>query len=268
MNEAIVEGLAQVWASTRALLAELDDDDWARPTPCDDWSVRELVAHIAAGQSGFEDGFDQPELPAGWASDKTSPVDVATAAHVAARADWTREDVVDELVRATDAQVARLRGLDAEGWSKPERWPPGDPTVRGWARNRLLDSYIHLLDLRTAVGRKLDPDDEPAAFQDALAQAFDFAGWGAVKRAGITEDTRIRLDLHGPGARTADLVIEGRRGRLDPAAGDDPADMVRGSTMAFLFVATARRDWIEGVGGLEVHGPAARSFVDGYVIWL
>src|SRR5918997_4704350 len=29
-----------------ALLAELDDDDWRRPTDCTEWDVREMVAHL------------------------------------------------------------------------------------------------------------------------------------------------------------------------------------------------------------------------------
>jgi uncharacterized protein (TIGR03086 family) len=36
-------------ASTRAFVAGIDADQWDRPTPCSDWSVRELVNHIVSG---------------------------------------------------------------------------------------------------------------------------------------------------------------------------------------------------------------------------
>ena len=35
--------------STRKFVAGVRDDQWALPTPCGDWSVRELVNHIVAG---------------------------------------------------------------------------------------------------------------------------------------------------------------------------------------------------------------------------
>ena len=36
-------------ASTRAVVAGVKDDQWNDPTPCEGWTVRELVNHIVAG---------------------------------------------------------------------------------------------------------------------------------------------------------------------------------------------------------------------------
>lgn len=33
----------------RQRLVEVERDDWARPTPCDEWSVRDLVNHVVGG---------------------------------------------------------------------------------------------------------------------------------------------------------------------------------------------------------------------------
>ena len=261
----LVEALEELWASTGRLLGEVRADEWSLPTPCTDWDVRQLAAHIAGGQSGFE-GIAQPEPPPGWTTDKQG-VDELTARGVAARADWSPQQVIDELSAAANAQVSRLQKLDAAGWESPAEWPPGDPTMRGYAKNRLLDAYIHLLDLRVALGRPLDLDAEPTVFEVCVEQALEFSGWGAVKKAGITDDCRIRLDLHGRGGVVTDLVVEGRRGRLEPPRGE-ATDRLSGSTAAFLFAAVDRRGWWDIVGPLVAEGESARRLGEHYVIWL
>jgi uncharacterized protein (TIGR03083 family) len=44
-----------------ALLAELGEDDWARPTAAPGWSVKDLVAHLLGGDiailAGKRDGY-------------------------------------------------------------------------------------------------------------------------------------------------------------------------------------------------------------------
>jgi uncharacterized protein (TIGR03083 family) len=263
-DDLVVESLAELWSAMIELLESVVDDDWARPTPCSEWDVRELTAHVAGGQGIFE-GLPQPAPPPGWSTDHAG-VHALTAAMVAARHDWRPPQVLDELRRATTVQLARLRSLDDEGWSRSSEGPPGIKTVRDLARNRLLDGYIHLLDLRVALDRPLDLEAEPRAFVECVAQARDFAGWGAVKKAGLTDGSRVRIDLGGRAGFTKDLVVEERRGSLvDP----DPSttDRIEGTAAAFLMGATGRPQWRARAGGIKADGPVARRFLEGYVIW-
>ena len=262
--ERVVAGLTELWAATIALLEDLDAGDWSRPTPCADWDARELAAHLAAGQGLFE-GLPQPPLPGGWSTDLTG-VDAATAEYVAARRDWPPATVLDELRTATEAQLARFRSLDPAGWAAASPGPPGVTTVAALARNRLLDGYIHLLDLRVAVDRPLDLEAEPIAFAECVAQARDFCGWGAVKKAGLPDGSRVRIELSGPAGFTSDLLVEGRRGELLEPAGDT-RERVEGTSAAFLLIATARPQWTEMAGGIRADGPRARQLLEGYVIW-
>jgi uncharacterized protein (TIGR03086 family) len=43
------EALARSGLGFRQRLAEVADGDWARPTPCDEWNVRDLVNHVVGG---------------------------------------------------------------------------------------------------------------------------------------------------------------------------------------------------------------------------
>src|SRR3954464_15149551 len=47
MNGA--EALERSGRGFRQRLVEVAIDDWARPTPCDEWSVRDLVNHVVGG---------------------------------------------------------------------------------------------------------------------------------------------------------------------------------------------------------------------------
>ena len=43
------EALERAGRGFRQRLLEVASDDWARPTPCDEWNVRDLVDHVVGG---------------------------------------------------------------------------------------------------------------------------------------------------------------------------------------------------------------------------
>ena len=43
------EALERAGRGFRQLLDQVEPDDWARPTPCDEWSVGDLVNHVVGG---------------------------------------------------------------------------------------------------------------------------------------------------------------------------------------------------------------------------
>jgi len=46
-----------------AVLADVPDDGWDRPSPCEGWSARQVVGHVVESEAGFLRGFDRaPDL--------------------------------------------------------------------------------------------------------------------------------------------------------------------------------------------------------------
>ena len=41
------------WTAMQALLSDLAEDDWSRPTPCTGWTVHMLLRHVVAS---YEEG--------------------------------------------------------------------------------------------------------------------------------------------------------------------------------------------------------------------
>ena len=48
-----LEALDQAQTAAAAVIARLTDDDWGRPTPCDEWSVRDVVNKMLASTLTF-----------------------------------------------------------------------------------------------------------------------------------------------------------------------------------------------------------------------
>lgn len=258
----LLTALEETWDGIRRLLAGVQGDEWALPTPCTEWDVHNLAAHLGAIESQFQ-GLPQP--------DPESPppdagIDGWTAAGVKARRQWSALQVLDEIEAASNAQLDHLRGLDEAGWSAPRFGPLGETDETGLAEIRVLDLYLHLLDLRVALGRPLDFDAEPTACRRCVDRAVDLTPWGAVKRAGLADGTRVRLDLADPAGRVLDLVVEGGRGRLDPPDGE-PAQWVRGPAPAYLLATTGRPAGAEIAGGVKAEGDDAAALLERFRIF-
>lgn len=257
----VVAALEETWSSIDSVLTSLSDDQWTLPTPNAEWDIKDLAAHLGGLESLFL-GFPQPDPPAGWSTGHTGLHQV-TDTGVAARRSWSIDQVLDELHRASRAQLDKLWSLGEDGWQQQTLGPLGPTTMANFADIRLGDLYVHLLDLRSALGLALRSTAEPTAEFLVVDRAVRLTGWGAVKGAGLPDRTRIRLELSGPGGTVADLVITDRRGSLvEPEAGTP--ERIEGPALAYLLEIAGRHEMAETAGGLKVKGDAARALLAGY----
>lgn len=257
-----MHALEESWEGIRSALAGLTPDEWSKPTPCADWDVRDLAAHCGGIEAYFQ-GLHQPEPTADWVNPH-SGLNAATAAGVQARRSWSVDDVLREINEASTTQLDRLRSLDEEGWKADALGPIGPTTVRGLAEVRTFDLFVHLMDLRFALGRPLVADAEPSAADVAVGWAVSRTGWAAVKQANLADGSRVRLDLTGPGAQSCDVVVKGTRGACTERTSDAVSDRIEGSAVAYLLLVTGRQAPAEAVGLPVAHGPLAQRLLDSY----
>lgn len=251
--------LDRLWPLVVRTARDLDDADWAAPTALELWSVGDVVAHLAHGE-GMANGFPQPEPPAGWGFE-TPGLHESTNRGVAARRGLPRAEVVAELARAADATLAALAGWGDADWAAPRAGIAGELPAERAMELRVADVYVHLLDIVDALDRPVEGYRIPEAEEVLVARAVGLAGWAAVKRAGLAEGTRIRLEIDGPGGTRSDLVVADGRGRL--VEGDGPPDgRVAGPGLAFALRTGGRRHPPELAAGLVVEGAPARVLVD------
>ena len=163
----------QWWADQAAAVT---DDQWGLPTPCAEWTVRDLVNHVVG-----EDLWTSP-LMAG-----------RTIAEVGDRLDG---DLLGNDPRraaasaASDARAAVDRALPRHG---TVHLSYGEESMDEYVRQLLADHLVHGWDLAAATGRTrtLDPElvAEVAAWFDATEEAYR-AGGAVAARAALTGDAQ------------------------------------------------------------------------------
>ncbi len=105
------ERFAIVSADFLALASQVDGERAEEPGVCGDWSVKELVAHMAAWDWEGERHFR--ELHAGGPDDQPYDVETFNAAAVDERREQTWDETLDELRRANMTFAASLANVSA-----------------------------------------------------------------------------------------------------------------------------------------------------------
>jgi uncharacterized protein (TIGR03083 family) len=154
--ETIVADLANQQAELSELLTGLDDAGWARPSPCEGWTVADVVLHlaqtnelaVASARGRFDEGL--VELTAGLAF--TDSIDDGADLMVARDRGAPAPLVADRWRASADALDDALRQCDP---SQRLMWVAGDLSARTLASTRLAETWIHTGDVASGLGRSI-----------------------------------------------------------------------------------------------------------------
>ncbi|MDQ6848245.1 MAG: maleylpyruvate isomerase family mycothiol-dependent enzyme [Candidatus Dormibacteraeota bacterium] len=196
-----------------AVVDELRDADWSRPTDCVGWDVKAMLGHIL-GMLELQGDPEERNRQIGAATEAAAQtgarrLDAMTALQVSEHAGLTTDQLRDAL------HVAAPRGLAARrATTEAMRAAPYDPQLlgeSGWTVGYLFDvihtrdPWIHRIDICRAISR----EPELTADHDGRIVADVVADWA--RRHGQP----FTLTLSGPagGAYTAgtggdDLVLD------------------------------------------------------------
>ena len=149
MTDALLHPLATALDGTGRLVAAVTEEQWDLPTPCSDWTVRQLVNHVVGGNRLFTRVLSGEPLPprdqlgarAGEDQLGTDPA----AAYAASAADLL--------------SALRAPGVLARTYTVPAATLPGPAIVH----LRTVETLVHGWDLARAI-------DRPAPFPQDLAE--------------------------------------------------------------------------------------------------
>ena len=255
----LVEASNETWAEVIGLIESLETDDWGRPTPCVGWSVKDVLAHLGHVEGLLVHQFEQPEPPADFRSEG-SPLDQVTGLGVAARRPWSPAQVFDEIRRAAEATRLLLSRRDLD-WQATALTPVGPAPRHVAVEMRVNDVYLHLLDVKTAIGSGIDVPAAPRGKQIAIGRAVRLSPWAWAKRVGAVEDQRLRLSLTGVGGVDHDVVMREGKAVVE-SRGGTPNATVAGSALAYLLAVSGRHELVPAGGGLVAHGPLAQDLLE------
>jgi uncharacterized protein (TIGR03083 family) len=121
----------------------LSDQEWAAPTECPKWTVKDVYAHLIGGERWMAAGHPLPE----------EGIDAWAAEPVLARREAAPTALLDELREVYEQRLVQLErdGLDPD---QPTHLATGRPaTAEQLLRSRVMDAWVHEQDIRRAVGR-------------------------------------------------------------------------------------------------------------------
>jgi uncharacterized protein (TIGR03086 family) len=161
-------------------LERVGEGEWSGPTPCDDWDVRYLVAHVVGGNR-----FAASVLDGNRAAD--------AMAEVMSRPQLGDEPIAD-LVSSARAQRERFAVEGALARTVDHPW--GEVSGQQFLEMRVFDVTLHTWDLGSALGQPvvLDPGLVDRVLR-IMADGPEGMGFGLTPRGGVgpRADARDRL---------------------------------------------------------------------------
>lgn len=230
--DAIYDDLEAEESALEVVLAGLSPGEWARPSAAANWSVADVVLHLAqteelvyatvAGRGGAL--ARQPGDP---------PVDVLVDEMVAAERGTPADEIFQRWRLASRAALRALRGAEPSA-SLP--WIAMPLSPRTLATTRLAEHWAHALDVTGGLGLPYQDTDRLRHVAWLAVRTLPYAFLRAGKEAGA-----VRCELAAPGGGTWEL---------GPA---DAPTVISGPAGAFCRVAARRL--AAGDSALTTAGP-------------
>ena len=145
---------------TLAVLEQLAGDDWAQPTYCTAWTVRDMVAHLAGAVTGSTSvgEFVRQNITNPYLKEVSDPVDGINRLQLEERVGKSSAELVAEF--RTNGQIA-VRNRQKLPWAARSLRAPMGPALGLTPLEYLLDTlyprdqWMHRYDICAATGKKM-----------------------------------------------------------------------------------------------------------------
>jgi uncharacterized protein (TIGR03083 family) len=217
-----------------------DPRTWDATSPCQGWSNRDVLAHLAAQDAaaaqlaGAEPATELEAFRA--ANDGDLWVNGFNEWAVRVRAEVPARQLADDWGRAADVFCTRVADLPADGWDAHRvPWLAGEIGVRYLVQSRIVEWWLHGEDLREGTGQEPNPQHWPVHLTcdmgiRMLPYALGLAGHAF-------PGASVRVDLSGMGAGSWHWGLSPRE---SPAEDKKPDAWIEGRALAFAMVAARR----------------------------
>ncbi|HVM65045.1 MAG TPA: maleylpyruvate isomerase family mycothiol-dependent enzyme [Acidimicrobiales bacterium] len=234
--ETLIDNLAEVWSSLASLGDTLTAAEWAAPTECPGWTVKDQYAHMIGTESALLGEHGPEPVPAPHAK---NPMGELNEGWVARWRPHAGPEVLAAFRDVTDRRLAALRAMTPEDWAASIPTPVGPGTYASFMEIRVFDCWVHEQDVRRAVGKPGHLDGPVAEL--AMARVTGSFGFVVGKRVGPPDGSSVEVALAAPLAHTMAVVMEG--GRAQPSAPrEGPTVRIRTDGETWLRLGTGRVD--------------------------
>ncbi len=266
--------LKETWESLADACYELSSTEWALPTECPGWDVKDQLSHLIGVERTIM-GEAAPTWDGALGDHVKNDFAASNEPFVAVRRGRPGPEVRAEFVEVTRTRLAQEAGLSKEQWAAVGPSPVGQRPHAVFMEVRVFDSWVHEQDVRRALDRPGGVGNLASAM--SLTRVQEAMPFVVGKQAACPDGTAVRFEVAGPGddARAFTVAVEAGRARpVDDAVVPtvtlslSSLDFVRLGcgriTAARLAVQLAARTALDGGvgapgGGIVVEGDAGRG---------
>jgi len=241
----VVDLFPEILEALVALLSDLAAEDWARPTACSSWSVKDVALHLLGDDihilSSRRDGHSSGASITNW-EDLVTFVNDQNASWVQATRRMSPQVLID-LLRFTGEQVcAFFQSLDPYSVGGPVSWVGPDPAPV-WLdlAREYTERWHHQQHIRDAVGR---PGLKGRRYFAPVLDAFFRALPRTFRETVAADGTLVAVTVTGASGGQWFLKREGMDWRLYEAVPGEPdAEVVLSEDVAWrMFTRGLGRD--------------------------
>jgi uncharacterized protein (TIGR03083 family) len=253
-GRAATAALAETWDSLAEVCHELSGTEWALPTECPGWDVKDQLSHLI-GIERMIMGESTPEWDGPLGDHVKGDFAAMNEKWVAVRRGESGPAVQAEFVEVTRARLDQLGRHSAEEWAAVGASPLGQMPQAEFMDLRVYDSWVHEQDVRRALDRPGGGGGRASAI--ALDRVQSAMGFVVGKRAATPDGHVVRFEISGPGAdaRVFDLAVAG--GRATPSGDAGPPTVTLAlSSVDFVRLGCGRvtAGEVEAAAGIGVEG--------------
>ena len=265
----ITDALEATWASVESVLRGRTPAEYDAPTACPGWSVRDVLSHLL-GIEVWLRGGGVPTLEGPMPDHVKNSMGEFNEAFVVAHRDEPGPVVLAQFHAATAASLAALRAMSPEQWDVVGWSPEGDRPYHRFMETRVLDSWIHLQDIRDAL---LEPADDHGPGEEIVINRFESSlPYVVGRRMRAPDGTLVRVNLTGRLARSVMIRVDGGRASAVATSTAEP-DLEVTTPVALFWRRSAGRISAEaflGASATDVRGERelARAFAEALAIMI
>lgn len=237
----VVELLEHAWGELHQVCRGLKEAEWARPTDCPGWSVKDHLAHIAGTEARLLGRPPPVRRPAG-----TDPPHVhneigrSNEIEVESRRPWPGPRVLAEFKELTAARIRALRRYTEADFDRKSWTPKGPGTVGEFLAIRVLDAWIHDQDIRRALGRPGHQAGRVA--EHTMGRLLAGMSFVVGKRVAPADGTTVVFDIDGPAGTSVAVAQDGGRAKVIPTRPPRPTAILTMDQDTFVRLVCGRGD--------------------------
>ena len=256
--ESRLKVLADEVSGANRYFASLSVEDLRRPSACADWSVADVMGHLAGQEHasrvrrGLQGDYSAPEGATPVSGFPVSGFDEDRfAKDISERALATREQHGGELVaylnQRLEETVTVFNDVGSKDWDMLCYWPPGPMAVRTLLDQRIAELTMHTWDIRSVL------DDDYHLSDDAVRVLID--GVDRAARRAFRPDPSLerplthRFVIDGPAATQRDIVISADGAVVGPPGDAEPDVTFQCNGETYVLVMYGRLKVIDALAG-------------------